>query len=210
MTGNGADGWRADLSDVQQRGVATAMDVFDRLIAELDGADRRAVAIEVELDGPDDAPRDFAALRAAVARTFDVYTDLFRQSLELYADVVERMVRSPEPAARPADPAGAEIALAAAPGAEAAATVWIHNQTAEPTDTMALHMTDLTAHDGTRIAASAASFTPSYLQLAPTASRSSTLSVRIPPSAAPGIYVGHVLATGLPETRLSVCLVVAS
>jgi hypothetical protein len=71
-------------------------------------------------------------------------------------------------------------------------------------------MTDLTALDGARIAASAAFFTPSCLDVGPASSGSSSLSVLVPESAAPGTYVGHVLATGLPETRLGVCLVVAS
>jgi hypothetical protein len=88
--------------------------------------------------------------------------------------------------------------------------VWIHNSTTAAVGDVALRMTDLTAHDGARIAASAAAFAPASLHVGPAASRSSSLSVRVPGSAAPGTYVGHVLATGLPGTSLDVRLVVAS
>jgi hypothetical protein len=205
MTGD--DRHRADLSEVQRRGIATAMDVFDRLIAELDGFDSRRPRVDPRLGGPDGAePSDFPQLRAAVARTIDVYADLFRRTIELYADVVESVMRSD---GAEADGKGAEVALAGSRGTKAVAAVWIHNTTTERVDAVALRMTDLTAHDGSRIAASAASFAPERLHVGPGGSRSSSLSVRVPGSAVPGLYVGHVLATGLPWTRLSVCLVVA-
>jgi hypothetical protein len=200
-----------DLSDVERRGIATAMDVFDRLIEELDGFDGRRPRIDAGLDGADHGgPADLPQLRAAVARTIDVYADLFRRTLELYADVVEAALRSGGPAAPEGDRTGALVALAGAPGTEAVAAVWIHNPTTAPVDGIALRMTDLTAHDGTLIAAAAASFAPARLAVEPAASRSSSLVVRIPRSAAPGNYVGHVLATGLPGTTLAVCLAVAS
>jgi hypothetical protein len=205
MTGD--DRHRVDLSQVQRRGIATAMDVFDRLIAELDGFDGRRPWVDPLLGGPDGAePSDLPQLRAAVARTIDVYADLLRRSIELYADVVESVMRS---GGAEADGRGAEVTLAGSPGTEAVAAVWIHNTTPAPVDAVALRMTDLTAHDGSRIAASAASLTPEHLDVGPGASRSSSLSVRVPDSAAPGLYVGHVLAAGLPEARLAVCLVVA-
>jgi hypothetical protein len=208
------DRHRDDLSDVQRRGVTTAMEVFDRLIAELDGFDGRA-RVDARLDGhdgrgPDAGPQDLPQLRAAVARTIDVYADLFRRTLELYADVVESVLRSNGSQAPAPDGTGAEIRLAGAAGTEAVAVVWIHNSTTAAVGDVALRMTDLTAHDGARIAASAAAFAPASLHVGPAASRSSSLSVRVPGSAAPGTYVGHVLATGLPGTSLDVRLVVAS
>jgi hypothetical protein len=205
MTGDARH--RRDLSEVQRRGIETAMDVFDRLIAELDGFDGRRPRVDPSLGGSDGAePSELPQLRAAVARTVDVYADLFRRTIELYADVVESVLRS---GGTEADRNGAEVTLAGSPGTEAVAAVWIHNTTPTWVDAVALRMTDLTAHDGSRIAASAASFTPEILHVGPGASRSSSLSLRVPASAAPGLYVGHVLATGLPGTRLSVCLVVA-
>jgi hypothetical protein len=207
------DGHRRSLSDLQRRGIATAMEVFDRLIEEVDGFDGRRLR-DLDLGGPDRGaaaagPADLPQLRAAVARTIDVYADLFRHTLELYADVVESVLRSNGTGAPAADAGGAEVALAGSPGAEAVTVVWIHNASAEAVDAVALRMTDLTAHDGARILASAARFAPSRLDVGPASSGSSSLSVLVPESAAPGTYVGHVLATGLPGTRLGVCLVVA-
>jgi len=207
------DGHRDDLSDVQWRGITAARDVFDRLVAELDGFDGRPPRTGAELGtpggngngaGPDDIPQ----LRAAVARTIDVYADLFRRTLEVYADIVESVLRTGGPAAPAPDAGGAEVGLAAAAGAEAVAAVWIHNATEAPIDVV-LRITDLTAHDGAVVEASASGFAPPRLHVGAGASRSSELRVRVPGAAAPGTYVGHVLSTGMPETRLAVCLVVA-
>lgn len=206
------DGHRGDLSALQQRGVATATEVFERLIEELDGAERRRLQADAGFRDSDDGgpPADVPALRAAVARTIDVYAELFRRTLELYADVVESIARSTGPAAPEPDRTGAQVALAASPGTEAIATVWMHNATPAPVADVALLMTDLTAHDGARIPASAAAFVPARVDVGPAASRSSSLSVQVPRTASDGTYVGHVLATGLPGTSLTVCLVVAS
>jgi hypothetical protein len=206
----GSDGHRGDLSALQRRGIATATEVFERLIEELDGVERRPKADAGIKDSDDGGPVDVPALRAAVARTIDVYADLFRRTLELYADVVESIARSTGPAAPEPDRAGAQVALAASPGTEAIATVWMHNATVAPVEDIALRMTDLTAHDGARIPASAASFVPARVDVGAAASRSSSLSVHVPHSALDGTYVGHVLATGLPGTSLTVSLVVAS
>ena len=95
-----SDGHRGDLSELQRRGVATATEVFERLIEELDGVERRRLKADAGFkDSDDGGPADLPALRAAVARTIDVYADLFRRTLELYADVVESIARSNGPAA---------------------------------------------------------------------------------------------------------------
>ncbi|MGZ6329285.1 MAG: hypothetical protein ACXWN2_11360, partial [Candidatus Limnocylindrales bacterium] len=205
----GSDGHRGDLSELQRRGVATATEVFERLIEELDGVERRRLKADAGFrDSDDGGPADIPALRAAVARTIDVYADLFRRTLELYADVVESIARSTGPAPEP-DRTGAQVFLAASPGTDAIATVWMHNATGAPVEDIALRMTDLTAHDGARIPASAAAFVPARVDVGPAASRSSSLAVHVPHSASDGTYVGHVLATGLPGTSLTVSLVVA-
>jgi hypothetical protein len=205
----GSDGHRTDLSELQRRGIATATEVFERLIEELDGAERRRPKADFN-DSDDGGPTDIPALRAAVARTIDVYADLFRRTLELYADVVESVARSTRPATVEPDRTGAQVALAGSPGTEAIATVWIHNGTAAAVEDIALRLTDLTAHDDARIPASAAAFVPARLDVGASASRSSSLSVQVPDSASDGTYVGHVLATGLPGASLTVSLVVAS
>jgi hypothetical protein len=188
--------------------------VFDRLLAELDGFNGRPPRSGADLASADDAgpgggPEDLPQLRAAVARTIDIYADLFRRTLEVYADVVESVLRTGAPAAPATNGNAAEVGLAAAPGHDAVATVWIHNTTETPVDVV-LRITDLTAHDGARIEGSAATFAPGRLHVDGGESRSAALSVRVPRAVAPGTYVGHVLATGLPGTTLAVRLVVAS
>ena len=206
------DGRPAALTDVQRQGLTAAREVFDRLVAELDAVDGRAPRLDGRLAGENGGDPDGAVipqLRAAVARTIDVYADLFRRTLEVYADVVEGVVRAGAPDASPGERDGAAVALTGAAGARAVAVVWIHNTTAAPVD-VALHMTDLTAHDGERVASAAARFEPGHLQVGAGASRSASLTVDVPGSSAPGVYVGHVLAAGLPDACLAVRLVVAS
>jgi hypothetical protein len=203
MTGD--NGHRDGLSDLQRRGIATAMDVFDGLIWEV-GNGRRPRMGGVHSDAAGDTQPELPDLRSAVARTIDLYAELFRRTMEVYADAVEGVLRAD--GAQPRD--GAQVALTGAAGEDAVSTVWIHNTTAAPVHGLELHMTDLTSHDGARIAAAAASFAPARLDVELSSGRSSSLCVRIPPSAAPGTYVGHVLAAGLPGAGIAVCLVVAT
>lgn len=185
-----------ELGDVQRRGIAAALALFDRVIEGLEGADGRRPRLDAALGALESEP-PAVDLRAAVARTIDLYADLLRQTLELYADAL-----------RDGSGADAAVALAGAPGTVAAAPVWMHNATDAPVGAVALRMTDLTAHDGATIGASAASFAPELLEVEPAASAASTISVGIPAAAAGGAYFGHVLAKGLPGARLPVCLVV--
>jgi hypothetical protein len=206
-----SDGHRGDFTDVRRRGIKTATAVFDRFIEEVDLVYGRRPRLDDGVEGFDDdgseaAPRDIPQLRAAVARTIDLYAELFQRTFEVYADVVENVLR--ERRARGSGADGSPVALAGAPGGQAHAAVWIHNSTDAPVSGVSLRMTDLTAHDGARLEASLASFSPQWLEVAPAASRSSTLSAAIPPSAAAGTYYGHVLATGLPGVSLPVCVVV--
>jgi hypothetical protein len=98
--------------------------------------------------------------------------------------------------------AGSPVELAGAPGTDARAPVWIHNSTDEPVNGLALRMTGLTADDGAAIDASTGTFSPSKLDVPAGASGCSQLAVGIPPTAAPGTYHGHVLATGLAGASL--------
>jgi hypothetical protein len=203
------DGRPRPLSDVEWSGAAAAREVFDRLVAELDTADARGRLPGADGDGAGE-PAGIPQLRAAVARTVDVYADLFRRTLEVYADVVEGAVRAgvPGTGAGATESHGDAIALAGAAGTSAVAVVWIHNATAAPVDVV-LRITDLTAHDGARVAAPAARFESDRLHVDAGASRSASLTVDLPAATAPGAYVGHVLAQGLPEASLAVRLVVA-
>ena len=110
-----------------------AMEVFDRLIEELTArrpstAGRHVISTARIATMTGAGPTDLPQLRAAVARTIDVYADLFRHTLELYADVVESAAVKRRGRVRRRRQRGG-VALAASPGAEAVAVVWIHNTT---------------------------------------------------------------------------------
>jgi hypothetical protein len=173
------------VSELRREGSDTAAVVVDRLMAELDGTDAGGQL----------------QVRSAVARTLELYADLFQRTFEAYADLIDGVLR-------PGGANGVAVALSGAPGDEAAAEVWLHNATDARVAAGALRVTDLTAPGGATIDAALASFSPAALDVAPAASGSSWLAVRIPASAAAGAYHGHVLASDLPGASVPVCLVV--
>ena len=191
-----------------------ARDVFDRLIAELDGFDGRPTRTGADLgtsygDGNGAGPADLPQLRAAVARTIDVYADLFRRTLEVYADVVESVLRTngpPTPGARRRRRGGRSRRRAGGGGGRG--RVDSQRDRGAGRCRAAYHRSHRARRRrGSRRRRPASR--PRACTSGRRAGRSSELTVRVPRAAAPGTYVGHVLSTGMPETRLAVCLVVA-
>jgi hypothetical protein len=205
------EGIRA-LTEVQRRGIEAATELFDRFIEDIEnlGAARPRVETALERFAPPggEAAAGVPEMRAAFARTIDLYADLFRQTFEVYADLVDAFLRPRTAAVAGAADPGAPIALTGSPGQEASGMVWIHNPTDSGVAGVALRMTDLIAHDGARIEAPLGSFSPAGLDIPAAASGSATLSVRIPSSAGASVYYGHVLAAGVPEASVPTCLAV--
>jgi hypothetical protein len=206
-----ADALRA-LTDAQRRGVEAASEVFDRLIAEIAGREAPRVRVDEDVDvgsGPDGArPTTLSQMRAAVAGAVDLYADLFRETFQAYADVLELAARGRGGTVSSSEGAGAPVALAGGPGQQATTAVWVHNATGSPFAGIALRVTDLAAHDGVTVRGAAASFSPAVLDVGAGASASATLTLSVPRAAPAGAYHGHVLATGLPEASIPVRLVV--
>jgi hypothetical protein len=204
----GDDGRPADelreLTAVQRRAIEAASELFDRIIGEVAG--RATPRLRVPpVDGLDaDARAPLSELRATVARAIDLYADLFRETFELYADVVELGVLDRGPVSANGSP----VALTGAPGDEAAAQVWIHNTTDSPLEAIALRVTDLAAHDGATVHGGLAAFAPARLDVAAGASASTMLALEVPERTAAGAYHGLVLASGLPAASVPVLLVV--
>jgi hypothetical protein len=210
-----ADGGRPELdglSDLQRRGATAAGEVFERFIARLEVPDQRsprpAYGRERGNGAAAASPATLAQARAAVARAIDLYAELFQETFDLYADLVEQGARPPGVGVTAADGTGSPVTLAGLPGQRAVAPVWIHNATEAPVTGVTLRITGLTASDGAGIGASSGSFTPARLDVAAGSSGSARLSVTIPPAAAPTIYHGLVLASSLPWASLAVRLVV--
>jgi hypothetical protein len=208
-----SDGHRDGLTDIQRRGIESIADVFERFIEQVESLNDRRLPADSDAEAGADLPSDpdpvgIPQLRAAVARTVGLYADLFQQTFDVYADLVEAGLRSRRVAVSAVDGTGSSIRLAGSPGAEARASVWIHNSTDTPLTGSRLRMTDLTSHDGAVIAGSLGTFSPASLEVAASASGSSRLAVTIPATAVAGAYHGHVLATGVPEASLPLHLVV--
>lgn len=195
------------LSDLQLRSIAAASDVCDRLTAELTGAPAPYEAPRASANGASD-PVGQQQLRAAAARTIDLFAGLFQQAFETYVELAQSLVQPPLSGVAVSAGACADLALASPAGGNAAATIWIHNATDRCAENIVLRLTDLHDHSGARIDASLARFVPGALHVEGGASASSMLSLAIPARAAPGLYFGHVLAAGLPAAGLPVRMVV--
>jgi len=142
-------------------------------------------------------------VRSEVARTLDLYGDLLARAFDTYADLAQAALQ-PDTDPAPDTP----LALAAAAGAEARVSVWLHNLSGAAVTGVELFMTDLTAASGRRLRAARATFAPARLDLDPGVSAAVELRVAVPATAAPGRYHGHVLAAALPASALAVRLVV--
>lgn len=188
--------------------VASVAAVFDRLVEAVDGPGPSSGPGA----GPAGARRDprpgdvrLEELRAAVMRSVDLYSDLLQQVLGLYAEAVQgRLEQDGVGSSQP----GAPVELAGRCGGRARARLWIHNATPAPLPATRLRLTDLCAHDGSRLVDCAA-FDPPTLQVPAGGSAASWLEVLLPLEVGPGTYHGSVLATGLPEARVPVRLAVA-
>jgi hypothetical protein len=199
------DGQGGDFADVRRQGMDAVADAFARFADQIPGLGTPPGGVPPGgVPGTD--PVGMLQIRAAVARAVDVFADLLQRTFELYADALEEAARAGGAAGSGAD--GSSLELAGAPGTRAQAPVWIHNSTDRPVSDVELRMTDLTAADGSTIEASTGTFSPSDLTVTAGASAVASLSVSIPPAAAPGTYYGHVLGTGLAGTSLYVRLVV--
>jgi hypothetical protein len=192
------------MTYVQRAGMDSAAQVIERLL-DLLGGEPSPAATEPDAGPPLAAGSDVPELRRSVARALDLYSELVRRSFEGYADLVEQTLRVRGVRLHAGEDVQAgPLALACAPGGRASVAVWLHNTTTAPAAT-ALRLTDLTAHDGSIVPGSAGRFDPADVRVEPGASSSATL-VLDPGDAAPGTYVGHVLAEGLPDAALPVHL----
>jgi hypothetical protein len=95
----------------------------------------------------------------------------------------------------------------AAPGT-ATAELWLHNRGPVDMGKVALHRSDLIAHDGSVIAAQWMRFEPDVVPMPARSSRGVTVEVDIDEDAAPGSYRGMLVADGHPDVWLPIELVV--
>lgn len=194
------------LDDLRMRGITAATEVFDRLTAELGAGAARDEAPPAAANGrpAGSDPVGQQQLRAAAARMIDLFAGLFQQSFEAYVELAQAIVQPPGGGVAVSAGGGAGLTLGAAAGANACATVWVHNPTTEPAPGVTLRLTDCTAPDGARIDATLARFAPAALAVGAGESASALLSLAIPARTACGVYFGHVLTAELPDVALPV------
>lgn len=166
-----------------------------------------AVAAEAELDAPEPlaaGPADgdpLDRLRDGVATALHVFTDAVLQMVDGVVGSVGAFAGDEQPV---------PPVVRSRPGGSGATELWLHNMADAAVDGVVLRLTRCTAHDGTELEETGAGFDPPKLDLAAGASERVVLTVAVPDAARPGTYLGHVLASGLPDAALTVRVVVVT
>jgi hypothetical protein len=204
---DGLAGLRA-IADIQRAGLETAAVVVERML-ELGRQSARApfplhlpAEPVVDGDGPEagrDRGREARRLRADAERLLELWGESMRVLLDVAADAAETGVNEQNGAA-------AHLTLGPVPSGESAGgRVWLHVLDGPPGSPARLTTTALTAHDGASIKAPAASFEPPLIDtFALRTSQEILVTVEVPEGTSPGVYHGHILATGLPEVGLAI------
>lgn len=206
---DGLAGLRA-IADIQRAGLETAAVVVERML-ELGRQSARApfpLHLPAEPvdglgeDGTDPArDRERAArrLRADAERLLELWGESMRVLLDVAADAAETSVDGRNGAAD-------QLLLGPVPsGIAAVGRAWLHILDGPPGSPARLTATAFTAHDGAAIEAQAASFEPPLVDsFALRSSQEILITVEVPKGMAPGVYHGHILATGLAEVGLAV------
>jgi hypothetical protein len=182
------------LANVQDFGRLAAEELADRLLAGRDGRDGAptgAAASEAELD---QLVRRFQAEAIRAGDTWANFIDLFATLVGVLSRLPGRAGPAPGPA---------PVALAATPGAEAAAVFYVHNTSATAVGGVRPHCAPLRSHLGDELAADAVRFDPEAVDpLPPRGSCGIEVRCLVPPGAAPGTYVSVILVSNVPELYL--------
>lgn len=206
---DGFAGLRA-MADVQRAGLETAAAVVERML-ELGRQSTRApfpLHLPAEAVGGVNGDREDAGreggrearrLRADAERLLELWGESMRVLLDVVADAAETRADGA------GDAAGWLSLGPVPPGAQATGRAWLHVLDGPPAQPARLTATPFSAHDGAAIDAQAASFEPPLLEtFALRSSQEISMTVQVPEGSEPGVYHGHVLASGLPEVALAV------
>jgi hypothetical protein len=202
MTTNGFEG---TYGSARQEAIAAASRVIARQLEQVDGGGMGDGARERTADGRPGV----SDLRAAAARSFDLCTDLFQRTFDLYADVLESGLRRRDESLVEYGATVPEVLLSGRAGEATTAPIWIHNSTDVALVGVRLRMTALGADDGTVLPATIATFEPRTIDVDAGGRAMSRLSAALPATARPAIYFGHALLVGFPHGALSLRVVVA-
>lgn len=201
------------FTDMQRQGIAAATEVAERFTAMLDGfngfgpltADRPEGRADGATPDDDAGGAGIGDLRASVARSVDLYTRLFQNTFEAYADLVEGRMRAR--GVRVGADATDAAAAVGPTGGVATGQLWVHNDTSEAVGPLTLRITAAESATGGRIAESSLAIEPARVE----AGAGSSVAVGIAADLAgvePGHYHALVLIEQEPEDALPVVIVV--
>jgi hypothetical protein len=183
----------AAISNVQHHAVEQATEIFGRLLRAFD---ERRVDDPLETSDDGEPNASFAQLRAAVGRTVDLYVDLFQRTFESYIEMIETTLRRRGVSVTGSPEAGAsELVLDRVDdGASVHGTLFVHNFSGAATGPLTVRLSDLSAHDGARIATSDVDIEPPSLDTVADGT-TTPFDIRIDVAhARPGTYHGHAFA----------------
>jgi hypothetical protein len=204
------------IGAIQERGFRAAREVVDRLL----NTGNRAAGPGSPGDLGEAATADPAADREGgdasgrvQAPDVDRVLTTWQKMMGQLADSLRSTIAPPAAAAIDLgnQQAGGHVqAEPVAPGAVGTAEVWLHNRGGTELGRVRLRCSDLLAHDGALLPASAVSFEPESLLLEQRSSRGVVVRIEVPADAAPGAYRGTLLADGHADVWLPVTVVVES
>lgn len=148
--------------------------------------------------GAENTGREVRRLRGDAERMLELWGEWMRLLLDAAADSAEATLdrgngRTERLLLGPADA-----------GSTVTARAWLHVLDGPPTAPARLSATAFTAHDGSSIESGAITFDPPALDtFALRSSEEIVVTVDVPAEAGPGVYHGHILASGLPELSLA-------
>ncbi len=184
----------AAIGAVQRRAVEQATSILGRLLRVFDERhdddDPLATPHETEPDP------SFTQLRAAVGRTVDLYVELFQRTFESYVEMMELALRRRGVSVTGStDPRAVDLVLEPVDDASNVhGKLFVHNFSGAASGAVTIRVSDLTAYDGSTIAASSVDVEPPRLDKMADGT-TAQFDIRIDVAGAPpGTYHGHAFA----------------
>lgn len=208
------------FTEFQRQGIAAATEVAERFTAMLDGfsggfeqwstngtarGEPGAAEPDVDAQDPDGDGADIGELRAAVARSVDLYTRMFQNTFEAYADMVEGRMRAR--GVRIGAGAGDGAVADGVAGEVATGSLWVHNDTGEAAGPLNLRMSAAESAAGGHIAADHMTLEPDQVEVAAGSSVAVQFTADLTDVAA-GHYHALVLVQEEPADSLPLAIVV--
>lgn len=197
------------VSAIQARGFRAASDVVNRLLKATDSVTTKADG--EQHDGRES--QDSNQTRSSppdIDRLLATWQSMVGQVAASLRELVIKPATGNATFDLVTSEARGDIALATVGPGTASTEVWLHNGGATDLGKVRLRCSDLLAHDGALIEASAVRFEPDTVPMPARCSRGVTVEIDVAEDVSPGHYHGTLLADGHADVWLPVALVVHS